>query len=172
MTIDLSTRIRDIPDFPVAGILYRDITPLLLDPAAFQDAVECMCEPWVERQVDLVAAIEARGFLFAAPIALRLGSGFVPIRKPGKLPAKTVSAEYVLEYRQDRLEVHEDAVRPHQRVLILDDVLATGGTAAAALQLMQGMQADVVGFQFLVELTELRGRDLLRGNDVRTVLTC
>lgn len=171
MTIELRDRIRAIPDFPVAGVLYRDITPLLADHAAFDEAVRRMCEPWTEQGVELVAAMEARGFMFAAPMALQLGCGVVPVRKPGKLPARTLSVEYELEYRKDRLEIHADAVRKGQRVLVVDDVLATGGTAAAVLQLLRRLEAEVAGFEFLLELTDLHGRDLLPGWDVRSVLT-
>jgi adenine phosphoribosyltransferase len=171
MSLDLKNYIRDVPDFPVPGILFRDITPLLADATALRTAVSAMAEPWKGRGVDLVGAMEARGFMFAAPMAVELGAGFVPIRKPGKLPARTRSVEYTLEYRNDVLHIHEDAVRPGQRVLVVDDVIATGGTAAAVVRLIEQLAGVVVGVQFLVELTDLRGRELLDGREVRSVVT-
>ncbi len=167
---DLARYIRDVPDFPVRGILFRDITPLLRDPAALRWSVELMSEPWRDRQVELVAAMEARGFMFGAAMAVRLGAGFVPLRKEGKLPWRTRSVKYSLEYREDVLYMHEDAVAPGQRVLVTDDVIATGGTAAAVVQLIEQVGGTVVGVQFLVELAELEGRRLLPGYEVRSVL--
>lgn len=171
MSVDLKRYIRDVPDFPVPGILFRDITPLLADPTALRTAVSEMAGPWKGRGVDLVAAMEARGFMFAAPMAVELEAGFVPIRKPGKLPARTRSVEYTLEYRNDVLHIHEDAVRSGQRVLVVDDVIATGGTAAAVMDLIEQLSGVVVGAQFLVELTDLGGRALLDGREVRSVVT-
>ena len=167
----LDAYITDVPDFPVPGILFRDITPLLGSPAALECAIDAMSEPWMQANVDLVVAMEARGFIFAGAIAARLGAGFVPVRKPGKLPRTTRSIEYVLEYRNDVLHVHDDAVRPGQRVLVVDDVMATGGTAAAVVGLVRQLGGEVVGLQFLVELSELGGRAQLDVPDVRAVVT-
>ncbi|MDQ6774582.1 MAG: adenine phosphoribosyltransferase [Candidatus Dormibacteraeota bacterium] len=169
--MNLAALIRDVPDFPVQGILFRDITPLLADTAGLREAVVAMCEPWRDRRVDLVAAMEARGFMFGAAMAIRLDAGFVPVRKAGKLPWRTRSAEYSLEYRTDVLHIHEDAIRPGQRVLVVDDVIATGGTAAAVVDLVQQLGGEVIGLQFLIELAGLDGRSMLAGHDVRSVIT-
>ncbi len=168
--MNLADHIRDVPDFPIPGILFRDITPLLRDAAALRESVEQMSMPWMDRQVDLVAAMEARGFMFGAAMAIRLGAGFVPVRKEGKLPRRTRSVRYTLEYREDVLHMHEDAVEPDQRVLVVDDVIATGGTALAVVELVEQLKATVVGVQFLVELVDLGGRELLAGRDVRSVI--
>ena len=160
--MDLGALVRDVPDFPRTGVVFRDITPLLADAGAFADAVARLAEPFAD-QVDVVAGVEARGFIFAAPVAERLGAGFVPIRKPAKLPWDTVSASYELEYGIDTLEMHRDAVAAGQRVLLVDDVLATGGTAAAALGLLQSSGAELVGVAFLIELAFLGGRSRLGG---------
>ena len=149
---------------------YRDITPLLADPGAPRVAVELMSEPWRGRGVDLVASMEARGFIFGAGIALRLEAGFVPVRKAGKLPWKTREVRYSLEYGTDVLHMHEDAVMAGQKVLVVDDLVATGGTASAVVDLVEQLGGEVVGIQFLIELSDLRGRDLLRGRDVRSVI--
>ena len=170
MPVDLRALIRDVQDFPMTGILFRDITPLLADAEALRESVQQMSAPWRDRGVELVAAMEARGFMFAAPMAVELGAGFVPVRKEGKLPWRTRSVEYTLEYRSDVLHVHEDAVRTGQRVLVVDDVIATGGTAEAVVRLFEELEADVVGVQFLVELRDLGGRELLDGYDVRSVI--
>jgi adenine phosphoribosyltransferase len=169
--MNLASFIRDVPDFPIPGILFRDITPLLRDPHALSEAVVCMSDPWRERRVDLVAAMEARGFMFGAAMAIRLGAGFVPVRKGGKLPWRTRSVSYTLEYREDVLHVHEDAVQRGQRVLVVDDVIATGGTAKAVVDLVEQLGGEVVGVQFLIELADLGGRGLLDGHDVRAVVT-
>jgi adenine phosphoribosyltransferase len=169
--VNLAERIRDVPDFPIPGILFRDITPLLRDPDALRQAVEAMTEPWLGRGVDMVAAMEARGFMFGGAMAIRLGAGFVPVRKEGKLPWRTRSVKYSLEYREDVLHVHEDAVSPGQKVLVVDDVIATGGTAAAVVELVEQLGGEVVGVQFLIELAELGGRELLEGHEVRSVIT-
>ncbi len=153
----IARRIRDIPDFPKPGILFRDITPLLLDPVAFRAAAEAMAAPFRELGVERVLGIESRGFLFGAPIALALGVGLALVRKQGKLPYDTLQARYELEYGVDTVEMHVDAVAPGQRVLIVDDLIATGGTAAAAVQLVRQAQAEVVGCAFLIELTALAG---------------
>jgi adenine phosphoribosyltransferase len=169
--VNLASYIRDVPDFPIPGILFRDITPLLRDPGALRQAVERMSEPWQGRGVELVAAMEARGFMFGAAMAIRLGAGFVPVRKAGKLPWRTRSVAYTLEYRGDVLHVHEDAVSPGQRVLVVDDVVATGGTAKAVVELVDQLGGVVAGVQFLIELADLKGRELLAGHEVQAVLT-
>ena len=157
-TIDPRDYIRDIPDFPKPGILFKDITPLLADAEAFKAAIAGLANHYRGRSIDLVAAAEARGFIFAAPLALELGLGFVPIRKPGKLPHATVSQEYQLEYGTDRLEIHSDAILPGQRILLMDDVLATGGTMRACCELVNRAGAEVVACAFLLELSFLAGR--------------
>jgi adenine phosphoribosyltransferase len=155
--MDLTTFIRSIPNFPKPGILFRDITPLLRSPRAFQAAVDQLAEHYTGQQIDVVAAAEARGFIFAAPLALKLHAGFVPVRKPGKLPFDTHSFHYDLEYGTDTLEVHIDGISPGQNVLLVDDLLATGGTMEACCHLMERAGAKVVGCAFLVELTGLGG---------------
>ena len=166
-TEDLKKYIRDVPDYPQKGIIFRDITPLLGDKNIFREVVDMMSAAWTAEPPDLVAAIEARGFIPGAAMAVKLGAGFVPIRKTGKLPWSTVMESYDLEYGTDSLEVHSDAVQPGQKVLIVDDVLATGGTASAAVRLMRKLGAAVVGVQVLIELTYLEGRQRL--NDVKLV---
>ena len=167
---DLRALIRDIPDFPKPGIVFKDITPLLLDAGALRAAVRELAD-WVRpREVDYVVAAEARGFILGAALAIELGAGFVPARKPGKLPYDTVSAEYILEYGVDALEMHADALADGARVLIHDDLLATGGTARALAELVQGTGAEIVGCGFLVELSFLRGRDALEGYDVHSLI--
>ena len=162
--------IRDVPDFPKPGILFKDITPVLGDVRAMDEIIEQMAAYARTRDVDVVAGIESRGFLFGTPLALRLGVGFVPIRKLGKLPADTVQVEYALEYGTNTVEIHRDALQPGQRVLIVDDLLATGGTAGAATQLVQALGAEVAGFSFLVELQFLHGRRALEGFDVQSLI--
>ncbi len=164
----LRDHIRTIPDFPIAGIMFRDITPLLADAAALAESIEAMSAHWRDAGIDLVAAMEARGFIFGAAMAKELGAGFVPVRKMGKLPFTTRTVDYTLEYRNDALFIHEDAVRPGQRVLVVDDVIATGGTARAVGQLVEMLGGEVVGFGFLVELVDLKGREVLAGYDVRS----
>ncbi|MEA2135022.1 MAG: adenine phosphoribosyltransferase [Solirubrobacteraceae bacterium] len=163
---DLRSLIRDIPDFPVAGIVFKDITPLLLDHEAVRFAVRELADWARPRDVDYVVAAEARGFILGAALALELNAGFVPARKPGKLPADTISAEYILEYGVDALEMHADALADGARVLIHDDLLATGGTARALAELVEELGGSVVGFAFLVELGFLEGRRRLEGFDV------
>lgn len=167
---DIYHTIRDVPDFPKPGILFKDITPLLLNPRAFRRAVELMVMPFQAPRPSRVVSIESRGFLLGAPIALALDAGLVPIRKPGKLPAARGRVEYALEYGTDALEMHRDAVGVGDRVLIVDDVLATGGTAEAAGKLVRAHGAEVVGFTFLIELDFLKGRMRLREERVEAVL--
>jgi adenine phosphoribosyltransferase len=164
---DLKKYIRDVPDYPQKGIIFRDITPLLGDKKIFAEVVDLMSRAWMSQPPDLVAAIEARGFIPGAAMAVKLDAGFVPIRKAGKLPWSTVTESYDLEYGTDSLEVHSDAVQPGQKVLIVDDVLATGGTASAAVRLMRKLGAAVVGVEVLIELTYLDGRQRL--SDVKLV---
>jgi len=167
---DLKTLIREIPDYPKPGILFYDLTTLLQDKKGFRDMVDRLCDHYDGKKVDIVAGIEARGFIFAPALAYRLGAGFVPVRKPKKLPSKTASVTYQLEYGSDQLEIHEDAVRPGQTVLLCDDLLATGGTAAAAIQLARKLGGEVVGAAFAVELNFLHGRAKLPRIDVFSLL--
>ena len=167
---ELKRAIRDVRNFPKPGIIFRDVTPVLLDPTLFGQAVKQMADPYRSTRITRVVAIESRGFLFGAPIALDLGAGLVPIRKPGKLPAATQRVEYELEYGTDALEMHHDAVQPGDRVLIVDDVLATGGTANAAAQLVGATGGAVVGFSFLIELDFLKGRQRLQGRRIEALL--
>jgi adenine phosphoribosyltransferase len=167
---NLRALIRDVPDFPTPGILFRDITPLLSHATGLRQTVQWMSERFLTSGVELVVGIESRGFIFGAPLAVALGTGFVPIRKLGKLPARTVSREYGLEYGASHLEIHADAVRPGQRVLLVDDVLATGGTAAAGVELVEELGGVVVAAAFLIELAGLRGRSRLPGHEVVSAL--
>ena len=168
--VDLASFIRPVPDFPKPGILFRDITPALADPRALAAAVEGMAAPWRGERIDAIAAVEARGFLFAAPLALALGVGVVPVRKPGKLPAETIQHEYELEYGRDRLEMHKGVLGAGARVLVVDDVLATGGTAAACMRLVEAGGATVAGAAFLIEIEPLGGRGRLAPHRVEAVL--
>ena len=163
---ELKSVIRHIPGFPKEGIVFRDITPVLANGPVFRQAVEALCAPYREAKVDVVVGVEARGFIVAPPVALALGAGFVPVRKPGKLPYKTRSVTYELEYGTDTLAIHEDAIQPGQRALLVDDLLATGGTMAACAQLVESLGGTVVACAFLVELSYLRGREKLKGYDV------
>jgi adenine phosphoribosyltransferase len=163
---ELKKLIRDVPGFPQPGIIFRDITPVLADKNTFREVVEMMSEHWKGRGIDLVAAIEARGFIPGAAIAVRLNAGFIPIRKAGKLPWNVLSHSYQLEYGTDQLDMHSDAITPGEKVLIVDDVLATGGTAAAAVALVRQLGGEVVGVQVLIELSALGGRSRLAGIDV------
>ncbi len=166
----LKTQIRHVPDFPKPGILFYDITTLMKDPLGFKLAIDAMAKPYPLGSVDLVVGIESRGFIFGAAVADRIGAGFAPVRKIGKLPSTTRKATYDLEYGTDSLEIHEDAIAEGQRVLIVDDLLATGGTAAATVGLVRGLGANVVGVQFLIELLALGGRSKLVNEQVQSVL--
>lgn len=168
--MDLAKMIRDVPDFPKEGIIFKDITTLIKDPEAFKEAVDILADHYAGRQVDLVAAVEARGYIFGAPIALKLGAGFIPVRKVGKLPAETLREEYELEYGADAVEMHKDAIQPGQKVLIVDDLIATGGSAQATARLVERLGGEVVGIAFLIELTFLHGVDRLKKYDVYTVI--
>lgn len=168
--LDLKARIRDIPDFPTKGILFRDITPLLQDPAAFRYVVDTLAARHRGQRIDSVVAIEARGYIFGAPLAYALGVGFVPVRKVGKLPWKTHRVEYSLEYGSSVIEMHQDAVRAGQRVLIIDDLLATGGTLAGTAKLVERSGARVAGISVIVELGFLPGRAQLQGYDITSLV--
>ena len=167
---DLKTLIREIPDYPKPGILFYDLTTLLKDRTGFHSLVDRLCEQYSGTKVDIVAGIEARGFIFAPALAYRLNAGFVPVRKPKKLPGKTASVTYQLEYGSDQLEIHQDAIKPGQSVLLCDDLLATGGTAAAAVKLIEQLGGEVAGAAFAVELTFLNGRAKLPGLHVFSLL--
>lgn len=164
--VNLTKYVRSIPDWPKRGILFRDITPLLADRNAFAAAIEALTDKYKAKNIDYVAAVEARGFIFGAAVAARLGAGFVPIRKKGKLPYKTESVTYDLEYGTDTLQVHIDAVKKNSRVLMVDDLLATGGTMAAACRLIEKIGGKVEGIAFLVELKELNGRQKIKNYDI------
>jgi len=166
----LKTKIRNVPDFPKAGILFYDITTLLQDPDGFRLAVDSLALPFMHDGIELVVGIESRGFIFGAAVADRIKAGFSPVRKPGKLPSKTVRADYSLEYGTDSLEMHADAVSEGQRVLIVDDLLATGGTARATTDLVRRLGGDVRALAFLIELVDLKGRNRLADERVHTVL--
>jgi adenine phosphoribosyltransferase len=167
---ELRARIREIPDFPKPGILFYDITTLLKDPGAYRESIDLMLEPWRNDQIDLVVGMESRGFIFSAPMAYLLNAGLVPVRKLGKLPAETITVEYALEYGSNTLEIHRDAIQPGQRVLVVDDLLATGGTVRGTIDLVERLQGEVVGLGFLVELEFLNGRDRLQGLRVESVV--
>lgn len=166
----LKAKIRHVPDFPKAGILFYDVTTLLRDPQGLRTSIDSLSLPFEGRGIDLVVGIESRGFILGAAVADRIGAGFVLVRKVGKLPAATIKASYSLEYGTDSLEMHRDAIEPGQRVLIVDDLLATGGTAAAAVSLVKQLGGHVEGLAFLIELLELKGRDKLQGEQISTIL--
>jgi adenine phosphoribosyltransferase len=168
--MDLATLIRNVPDFPAKGVLFRDITPILAGPEAFHAAVERMAIPFRGERIDRVFAVESRGFLFGAPLALRLGAGLAPVRKVGKLPGPAWRESYQLEYGEAALEVHKDALKPGERVLLVDDVVATGGTLKAATKLVQRLEGTVVGASVLIELKDLGGRKALKGLRLESVL--
>jgi adenine phosphoribosyltransferase len=167
---DLRARIREVPDFPKPGILFYDITTLLKDGPALHEAIDLMLDPYRDVAIDLVVGMESRGFIFSAPMAYALGVGLVPVRKLGKLPHETLSVEYALEYGSNTLEIHRDAITPGQRVLIVDDLLATGGTVRGTVDLVSRLGAEIVGLSFLVELLFLKGRDRLEGYGVSSVI--
>jgi adenine phosphoribosyltransferase len=167
---ELRAKIREIPDFPKPGILFYDITTLLKDPESYKASIDAMLAPYTGRTIDLVVGMESRGFIFSAPMAYQLNAGLVPVRKLGKLPAETISVEYALEYGSNTLEIHRDAIQPGQRVLIVDDLLATGGTVRGTVDLVERLQGTIVGLAFLVELSFLKGRDRLAGYAVSSVV--
>lgn len=168
--MDLAKMIRDVPDFPKEGIIFKDITTLIKDAAAFKAAVDVLADHYAGQEIDLVVAVEARGYIFGAPVAYKLGAGFVPVRKVGKLPADTMREEYELEYGTDAVEMHRDAIEAGQRILIVDDLVATGGSAAATARLVERLDGQVVGIAFLIELAFLHGLEKLRDYDVFTVI--
>jgi adenine phosphoribosyltransferase len=164
--VEIEALIRTIPDFPISGILFRDITPLLKDKQGFRQSIDLFVDRFRDRGIAYVVAVEARGYIFGAPLAYAIGAGFIPIRKPGKLPHEKLTEEYALEYGTNALEVHADALVRDERVVVVDDVLASGGTAAATRRLLERLGARIEAFAFLIELTALRGRDALPGVDV------
>lgn len=166
----MKDHIRDIPDYPKPGVTFRDITPLLADVDAFRFTVDAIADHFAGETVDKVLGIEARGFIAAAPVAYRFGAGFVPVRKAGKLPWQVEKEEYVLEYGTDLLEIHRDAVHPGEKVLVVDDVMATGGTANAAIRLVERLGGEIVGLGFIIELAFLGGREKLAGRDMASLL--
>ena len=168
--MDLKTFIRDIPDFPEPGILFRDITPLLQDVDAFRYTIDLLLERFKDDRLDVIVPIESRGFLFGAPLAYQMGKPLVPVRKPGKLPAETHTAEYTLEYGESAMEIHGDGIRPGQRVLLLDDLLATGGTLEAAARLVEMSGGEVSAVGVIIELTQLQGRQRLKDYDVSSLV--
>ena len=174
MTVDamwLEELVRDVPDFPKPGIIFKDVTPLWADADAFRFSIDAIADHFAGVEVDRVVGIEARGFILAAPVAYRFGAGFVPVRKPGKLPSEIASEDYALEYGTDRLEIHRDGVLDGQRVLVVDDVLATGGTAAATIRLVEALGGSVIGLGFLIELGFLGGRRRLGGYEMVSLIT-
>jgi adenine phosphoribosyltransferase len=171
LAVDLAALVRDIPDFPSPGIVFKDLTPLFADHTAFAAVVDRLSEAFAGHPVDRVLGVEARGFIVGAPVAYRFGVGFTPVRKAGKLPWQVEQEEYALEYGTDLLEIHRDAVAPGERVLVIDDVLATGGTAAATARLVEKLGAEVVGLGFVIELGFLHGRDKLSGHDIVSLIT-
>jgi adenine phosphoribosyltransferase len=168
--VKLRNLIRDVRDFPKPGIVFKDITPLLGDPAGLSLAIEYLTQPFLRKDVDVVTGAESRGFIFASAVARNLSAGFVPVRKPGRLPSRTVAREYALEYGTDKLEIHADSIRKGDRVLLVDDLLATGGTMAACIELVKSLGGEVVGAAFLIELDALAGREKLGDTPVHTIL--
>ena len=168
---DLRAKIREIPDFPKPGILFYDITTLLKDPDAFREVIDQMADQVKDSAIDLVVGMESRGFIFSAPLAYQLHAGFVPVRKLGKLPAETIEVEYDLEYGTATLEIHKDAIKAGQRVLIVDDLLATGGTVQGTIELVRRLGGEIAGLSFMVELTGLHGREQLGDFQIHTLLT-
>ena len=170
MTDTIKSKIRAIPHWPKQGIIFRDITTLLKDPAGFKETIDLLYKRYSDKKIDTVVGIESRGFIFGAPLAYLLGCGFVPVRKPGKLPAECESEEYTLEYGKDRIEIHKDAIKKGDRVLIVDDLIATGGTIAAARNLVRKLGGEIVECAFIVELSDLKGRDALKGEKIYSVV--
>lgn len=168
--MDLKSYIRDIPDFPKEGIIFKDITTLLKEPDAYREALDMMADHYKEKDFDYIVAIEARGFIIGAPLALALNKGFIPIRKPGKLPADIISASYELEYGSNQIEMHKDALKSGDKVLLVDDLLATGGTVRAAIDLIEDLGANIIGVAFLMELLFLNGRDKFADYDIFSLL--
>ena len=168
--MDLASTIRSVPDFPVEGILFYDITTLLKNPQALRNTIDQLAQQYTDANIDAIVGMESRGFIFGMPLAYQLGVGFVPVRKPGKLPAETLSESYQLEYGSNTLEMHVDGVEKGQRILIVDDLLATGGTAKATCNLVERLGGEVIGLAFAIELTFLRGRDKLQGYDIFSLL--
>ena len=169
--VTIKNAIRDIPDFPKPGIIYKDITPLLKDPALFAEIIEILSERYQDNKPEYIVGIESRGFIFGAALALQLGCGFIPIRKAGKLPYRTINASYQLEYGTAEIELHVDAVSKGDKVVLLDDLLATGGTVVAAINLLEQLEADIIGVEFIIELTFLNGRSNLDGYRVNSLIT-
>ncbi len=170
-TLSLKKAIRTIPDFPKKGIMFKDITTLLKDTKAFKKSIDIFFKHYKNKKIDKIVSIESRGFIFGSALAYKLGAGFVPVRKPKKLPAKTLKEEYKLEYGTDALEIHADAIKKGEKVLVVDDLLATGGTVAAACKLIRKLDGKIVSLAFLIELTFLNGRDKLKGYDVFSIIT-
>ena len=168
---ELRAKIREIPDFPKPGILFYDITTLLKDAAAYKEAIDLMIEPYKGESIDIVVGMESRGFIFSAPLAYKLGAGFVPVRKLGKLPAETIEVEYELEYGTATLEIHADAIEKGQRVLIVDDLLATGGTVMGTIELVRRLGGEIAGLSFMVELAALEGREKLGEFEIHTIFS-
>src|SRR5690242_34312 len=166
----LRAKIREIPDFPKPGILFYDITTLLKEPASYKESIDLMLAPYAGERIDIVVGMESRGFIFSAPMAYQLDAGLVPVRKLGKLPAETITVEYALEYGSNTLEIHRDSIAPGQKVLIVDDLLATGGTGQGTIELVQRLKGELVGLAFLVELDFLKGRERLGGRRVTSVI--
>jgi adenine phosphoribosyltransferase len=167
----LKGKIRDVPDFPIQGILFKDITTLLKDGPAFREAIDAFIDRYRDKEIDLIVAIESRGYFFAAPLAVALKVGLVPVRKPGKLPAETIRVEYETEYSKEVIEIHKDAIEPGQKVLIVDDLMATGGSGVAMKDLVERLGGQVVEFAFFIELSSLKGREKLKGYDVFSLIT-
>ncbi len=170
MDLDLKSRIRTVPDFPKPGILFYDMTTLLLDPAAFRETIQQMASPFRHQQVQKVVAVESRGFIFGACVAEQLHAGFIPVRKPGKLPAASIEEHYSLEYGTGTLFLHQDAISPGERILIVDDLIATGGTLLATVNLVRRLGGDILGIALLIELASLKGRDLLNNIPIHALL--
>jgi adenine phosphoribosyltransferase len=168
--MNLAEYIRDVPDFPKEGIVFKDITTLLKDPSAFKAVIDRLEEEYSGKGIDVVVGVESRGFIFGAPLAVALGAGFVPVRKPGKLPAATYQQSYELEYGTDSVEIHKDAIAPGQKVLVVDDLLATGGTVAATVELLKNFECEIVAIAFLIELDFLNGREKLQGQELLSLL--